>query len=852
MNRIFSIATGTSCKTQFWHNIQLRWPEILHILETPVRTKETYAAYMQMSKDKQGDIKDVGGFVGGYLQNGKRSNKTVGFRSLITLDLDYADINLWDRMVTIFQNIALVLHGTHKHSINTPRYRLIIPLYRDVTPEEYVAISRKIAEIIGIELFDKTTFQTERLMFYPSVSSDAEYYFKSQEGGFLDPDYILSLYHNWRDISTHPYHNDEVLPEDLNRASLQQDPLDKSGIVGAFCRSYSIVEAIDTFLSDKYKRETDGRYSYAEGSTSNGLVIYDDKFAYSHHSTDPAHLQLCNAFDLVRIHLFGHLDIDHDKNSKKVPPSFTAFHSYISNDPKIKKDRLRELEKNFSIQLNAANNIPERIDPREAFKNFVPNSTPSLESGQSLNLPENLQTVPPSEISTTSYPPSKYRPEFNIQDSPDGWQDNLLSDKKGIVANSFNLNLIFANDIEFKGKFYYNSFEENRYIIGKTFWKKDDSFRRIKDVDYAGIRQYLDMRYGIRGKELIDDALHIVFEFNRFDPVKDYLLSQKWDGQKRIDTILQKLFGAKDNEYTRECMRLFMGAAVSRIFHPGCKFDNVLTLAGPEGLGKSTFFKNLAGDWFSDSFNSITGKEAFEQLQGAWIMEVAELSGFRKHDVEKVKQYLSKREDVYRPSYGHTVDRFPRKCVFCATTNEDRFLQGDSNRRFWPITVNMDKSAMSVFSEEFKNNVGQLWAEAVSIATEKGFLVDMVVRDMNKEAKEIAQKERSVRTNTDDRIGLVEEYLSIKIPEDFSAWTADERARYYLEDQHKTKGTTKRTKVSAMEIWVECLGGNKNDLDFKNSNAVRNIMRSLKQWQPKGESIKYRAYGNQLVYTLND
>ena len=195
------IATGVSRKTKTWKNKPVRWSELLDRLSQTTRTPETVAEYKSMSRDKQSDLKDVGGFVGGYCNNGSRSN--VRHRSVLCLDADFADAELWPDWEFLYGNAAAI-YSTHKHTPNKPRLRLVVPLARNVEPDEYQAIGRRVAATLGIDKFDDTSYQPQRLMYWPSTSQDGEYVFDYIDAPLLDPDVVLGTYHDWRDISAWP------------------------------------------------------------------------------------------------------------------------------------------------------------------------------------------------------------------------------------------------------------------------------------------------------------------------------------------------------------------------------------------------------------------------------------------------------------------------------------------------------------------------------------------------------------------------------------------------------------------------------------------------------------------------
>lgn len=164
----------------------------------------------------------------------------------------------------------------------------------------------------------------------------------------------------------------------------------------------------------------------------------------------------------------------------------------------------------------------------------------------------------------------------------------------------------------------------------------------------------------------------LVHEENAFNPVRDYLDSLEWDGVPRLDNILIDYLGVHDELYVRAVARKAFTAAVARIYTPGCKMDYILTLAGPQGVGKSYLLKVMGGQWFSDSIVTMSGKEAYEALHGSWVIEIAELAASKKTDIEAMKQFISKQSDRYRKAYGTNVKDYPRQCVFLGrpmTTN---------------------------------------------------------------------------------------------------------------------------------------------------------------------------------------
>ncbi len=787
-SRKINIATGASRYSKKWKNAEISYETLIEKLKVTTRTRETFAEYKRMSKANRDEIKDVGGFVGGALKDGRRKAENVANRTLLTLDMDNVGTtvnDLWDS-ITMLNDFEILMYSTHSHEPKAPRLRLVIPLDRPVFPDEYQAIGRKIAEEIGIDMFDDTTYEPSRLMYWPSTSSDGEYIFKRQEGPWLDPDSVLDKYLDWRDVSFWPVSSRQDI-RIHSQIKKQEDPLTKKGIIGAFCRTYSITEAINKFLSDIYQpTRIEGRYTYIEGSTVGGLVTYEDKFAYSHHGTDPVSGLLCNAFDLVRIHKFGARDED-AKDSTPVNrlPSFTAMSEFASSDEAVK------------LTLGT-----ERLN--EAIEDF------------------DLEGV--EEIDTE-------------------WVSKLKLDNKGRVISSIeNALTILDNDPVLRGKIAFNEFANRAVIVGKLPWpcKIGDDW---SDADDAGLRNYMESVYGITHANKIDDALKLTFEKNTFHPVREYLNSLEWDGQERVETLLVDYLGARDTEYVRLVTRKWMCGAVARIFEPGIKFDYMLVLTGEQGIQKSTFFRVLAKDWFSDSLQDVEGNQAIEKLMNSWIIEFGELQAFSRSESNAIKRFITSQEDRTRLAYDRRTSYLKRQCVFAGTTNKSEFLKDETgNRRFWPVEVKKEGRTKNVF-EDLPKELDQIWAEAVVLwrdKKEKLYLTD--------EEEKLAQVEQEAHREVNEKEGLIINYLNTLLPEDWDDMDLFER-RSFLQGADVIEGTIQRDKVCVLEIWCECYEKNRADLKKSDSLEINGILSRLDGWSNEDKSRHYfPLYGRQRAY----
>ena len=788
-----SISTASSRTSVKWANQELLWSDFLGKLTTTVRTKETAAEYRGLPKSQQDKIKDVGGFVGGMLKGGRRKAGTVFNRTLLTLDIDFGEEGMADIIDMLFGN-AYALYSTHKHTEDNPRIRFVAPLSRPVTAEEYVAVGKKVAETIGIDYFDDTSYQPHRLMYWPSTSSDAEYLYTHQDAEWLDPDDVLSKYADWRDPLEWPTSSRQQL-DHKKLADKQGDPHEKAGLIGAFCRTYSIEDAIETFLSDKYDKFQDGRYTYVEGSTAGGLIIYEDgKFAFSHHGTDPTSNQLVNSFDLVRLHLFGLQDEDVKPETPVTKlPSYAAMRDFAQKDDGVREALSRE---QMETALSEFDEIEVDVETVKDYK----------------------------------------------------WTRQITRDKNGEIESTVpNIVLVLENDPLLKGKIATNAFSNRLMVTGDVPWRKVKKRENWTDGDDSGLRNYMEKVYQLYNRNKTEDAIKVISEKHSFHPIRDYLNGLVWDGEERLERLFVTFLGAEDTELNRAVTKKAFTAAVARVYRPGIKFDYMVTLYGAQGIGKSMILDRMGRDWFSDSLPSVSGKEAFEALQGAWIIEMGELAATKKAEVEAIKSFISKREDRFRVAYGRHTEDFPRQCVFFGSTNDVTFLKDRTGgRRFWPIAVDA-KRVQRHWSTLTDEEIGQLWAEAKTYFEQKEplFLPAAMEDDMRQVQK--AHTEESPWT------GLVQEYLDTLLPEDWEERDLSDRRLFLSGDFGESEGSVLRDRVCALEVWCEGLGNDAKRFSAMDRREINDILRNLEGWKPNDQNQKGtlrfgKLYGVQRAY----
>lgn len=812
--RTYTISTGTSRFDRHWGTKQFTWEEFARRCLTFTVTSETMSEYQAMNKDRQTEIKDVGGFVGGLLKDGRRSNDTIINRCLLTLDYDAYNASQLERARMILkERTAWLAYSTHKHTVDFWRVRIVIPLSRDCSIEEYAAVGRRIAFWIGTEGLDKTSLDPARLMFWASRPTDAPELKIFHKGNPLDVDETLSfpdpgeLWKPQKATATRagtktgagtarnadaPLRNERI-----------EDPLGKKGIIGAFCRSYNIHEAIDSWLPGVYTPFGRDRYTYANGSTSGGAVVYNDRFLYSNHDTDPAGGRCCNAYDLVRIHL-GMTE--------------AAFNDLIRADERV----ARQLDEEQRIEFDGMDFGP---DPDKA--------------------PETEKT-PKAEKDTGT-------PQKENDDNDDSFDAlRLKRNKKGICATRPNIIYILAHHPALRGKIRRNAFSGKIEINGTLPWARATTSDEWGNDDDAGLRCWLEARFGITAREAINDALIHTALKNAYHPVKEYLESLHWDGTERLDTFIIRILGAADTPLTRRLTRIAFTAAVARIFRPGCKYDYCITLQGPEGCGKSTLLRLMGGDWFTDSISTFEGKEAKELIQGKWLVELGELNAYKKGEVTQVKQFISSETDDYRPPYGRVTESRPRQCVLFGTTNEHYFLRSlEGDRRFPVISIDPALRAeylrdVAELRAQIERERDDVWAEAVAAyrAGEKLYLP----RELEQQAREI-QKEHNINDN-DPLQAQIFAYLDLRLPVEWPTLSlAQRRCWLNASEAERSPGVRERECVCIQEIMMECLGYDAKTSGYRSMVLeVARILNRHPDYRKVATTRRLPIYGVQKVW----
>lgn len=713
------------------------WAKFRRKFQKPTRTKERFKTYLNMSQDEQLVLKSVDGWYYRTQVEGKsRTAKSGRPSDIITMDLDFATPDMPDQfeMGLVCCGYEYIVHSSRRHSEEKPRLRIILPVSRPVLNDEYGPLTRIIAQMFDPEMkmVDKVSFRKAQMMFYPTASVDADYFYYHSEGELFDPDAIFEHFEqtvgDWRDLTVLPRVEGEELREHAEKA---EDPTEKRGPVGDFCRAYDVIEAIEAFdlpyapVDDSSEKP---RYTYTQGSTSSGAVVEDGGlFLYSHHGSDPCADMLVNAFDLVRIHKFGDKDEDLTKDTPITQwPSYKAMIEFIADDPKYK----REQAKSKYDQTAMFDDIMDGYfdDEEEDEEDLVGDPSDFYDD-------DDLVGDPKAKSDSDAAFAAGVSPKRKRRKPPEDWfPDALELDKAGnIVQNLPNAQVIIHNDPRLFDAIAYDDFLK-RVVLRRDILSRMDivppAYCRDKvrgdiwqDFHDMTVRAILaapngkgKRGYGIDklAERDLAAAIYLTAMRNKFHPIKDFLEHCReigHDGKPRVESLFIDYLGAPDTPYHRETAKAVLVASVARIFEPAHKFDFSPVLQGEGGIRKSSFIERLYGaEYFGElDCNLRDTQQIAETIGGLWALEFPELTSFHKSDYNDAKRFLSAKQDKVRMAYDRRVSVFPRQATFWGTTNDSKYLKDPTgNRRWWPILVKVDM----IDTDRLDRERLQIWAEA--------------------------------------------------------------------------------------------------------------------------------------------
>lgn len=788
MVEAFPVAYADRPHDAHWRPDTVTWAEICEWMKKPAKRKEcgnyilaTLETTEKVHKSGEGPCTDV-----------HRDNRSVSRRSaVIPLDIDNPDDGFDLRVELVLTGVAYAMHTTHSSTPSEPRYRLLVRADRDMAPDEFVAAGQALATKLGIEQFDKGSFQATRFMYLPATRKPEWYDYWIGEGEPVVVDDLLADFD--RDLS------DKPIPKP-NRT--KRDPFELEDPIGAFNRAYEDWDLLIEAYELPYDKVSDDRYQLRGASSEAGMgpVSGVDGLVFSHHANDPAYGRACSAFDLVRLHWFGELD-EAAKQGTPVNklPSHIEMLAVASADKRVVSEIFNAMTSDFE----PTGELDDLDDPDGESSDSPPHDT--------------------------------------------GWKSALRLTRQGRFQDDVrNWDLILEHDPVFN-LLYFNVLTMSPEVSGHLPWRKVTPLHRTFDaVDMAKMRFYVEREYNFRpAKEFLDALVISKAGDRRISPVHDYLEQLVWDGVERVETCLP---GAADTRYNRLVARKILTAAVARVYQPGIKWDHTLVLQGGEGLGKSTWVERMAHVGLPErrtyhyTLGRISDKDTLLAMHMSWIVVSDEGHSLRKADNDALKEFLTRNNDVFRMPYDRDTVVHPRQCVIWSTTNDDVFLRRqEGNRRFLMVRC-LERFDIDAMTPDY---VDQLWAEAVHMYKngERLYLTD--------EESHLAELERDPFLEEDTTAGVLEEFLNTLVPMDWWGRSPESR-RQWMEDRaqgFETEGDTLVDRTCSRQLWHEALG---QRITPRKTDLLE-ITASLKSigWVSAGPK-HFPGYGTQTVFIRKD
>lgn len=777
-------------------NLTKSWKNFKNLFRKPDRSSERLKDYLKLPDKEQSHLKGRNGWFYRTQIEGKSRNRKSGLPSdLVTLDFDYATPELLQALIKgkIMPEWEWFLQTSRRHTPENPRFRLFIALAEPVTNELYNAVSRIVASYFDPEMVnvDKVSFRPAQMMYMPTASADSEFVFHENEGELVDWSELLDTFEltrgDWRDVTKLPKCPNEQLRE---TAEKMEDPAQKPGIVGDFCRAYDIFEAIAAFELP-YEAVDDGspdpRFTYMGGTTYNGAIVYDDgKFLYSHHGSDPVADMEVNAFDLVRLHKFGDLD-DADEIDKKITQraSWKAMVELCRGDKKFKAEQVKS-RYDLSAMNEDFEDMPE--DTSDDFEEAHTDDEDDEDDFADIDLPPEAHAPTPSrsEVPTDDERVVGLGEGHSVftrkkRGKPDkDWMQGLALTQDGFIQSNLpNVTQILDNDMRTRNALALNEHMQEIVLIrplrvGLPFvpdYEVRDQVNGDLWVDgmTAATRTFMEAEngpgkrgYGFKPSDRdMKAGLTNMSRQAAFHPIQQYLnfcadrygANSSLSAKSRVESLWTRYLGSPDDSYHRDTALKFMVACVARAFEPGHKFDYSPIMHGAQGVGKSTFVAILAQHWYGElSADFSNHQKLVEQMQGCWIMELPELSSITRGQIEDVKAFISGTGTKARLAYNARAEKYLRQTCFIGSTNDTEFLiDSTGNRRWWPIEVMI----AAIDLEALRAEVDLLWGAAVLMYREmraaqpEGYLPLFLSDPESRARAEEMQEEVRVETDVD-------------------------------------------------------------------------------------------------------
>jgi len=637
------IAEGINAQTSYWKNKSLTWDELKEKLKNPRKTQESMEQYDNYKKADRHKAKDGLGFVGGFCDKNKRTNETIATRSILTLDFDNCDKNIWNKLEQI--NFECVLYSTHSHRTLKPKIRCIAPLNREINFDEYNFIMRKIVNNLSLwPEIDISCFKISQFMYYPSCSRDAEFYYNNISGSIINPEDFLKP--GWEDELI------ELRKEDTkDKKTTESKPgpksngREKTGPIGEFCRKYTISQVLNQFLSEFYEKgQKKNCYTWIAGEGTDGLkILDDDSLCISYHGTDPAgNGQQCNAFDLIKIHLCNDdlskavkwcadkLGMNEKKEAKNENPDFT----FVKWNPDYVMVKFVDpTDGALSKRLSEFWNMYEGIEKK-----------PRLEEYKVLPVIENVECL---------------LMHYNL---------------------SLKYNLIKRN-IEV--------FHKNKI----TVYTLDSVLVKIQDFG---------IKHGFKpSKEKLEASLIYIAMSNKYNPIHEYLKMSHEKYLKNPST--QPFKDICETIITPEPDKnWYMYHTLLQMVWMGCRSEHgeeeeeplrgqfLPVFQGVQGSNKTRWFQSLLPKQFRQNYFmslkvlDVQNKDHLIEVSSNWLVEIGEISStFKKSDQNSLKAYINDTKDRVRIPYAKEFIDIKRRTCFCGTTNDYEYLTDTTgSRRF--------------------------------------------------------------------------------------------------------------------------------------------------------------------------